>query len=385
MTSSRRRGHNEGSIYLRSDGRWHARLHLGYEGGRRIRKSYYGATRREVQEKLTAGMRNLQLGTPPLADERESLSRFLDRWLVDTVEPSVRPSTYRSYEMLVRLHVQPSIGRVPLSKVSPQHVQRMLNEARAGGLSARSVHHVRAVLRRALNQAVRWGLVARNAAALVDSPRVTRYEIRAVGPEDARGILEAVRGDRLEALVTVALAVGLRQGEALGLRWQDLDLEAGQLTVRHALQRIDGALTLVEPKTVQSRRTIPLPTVAVASLKAHRLRQLEDRMAAGTRWSDRNLVFSSSVGTALDGVNVTRRMQRLLLEAGLPRMRFHDLRHACASLLLVQGVHPRVVMETLGHSQISLTMNTYSHVVPSLQRDAADRMELLLRLDEAVR
>ena len=198
-------------------------------------------------------------------------------------------------------------------------------------------------------------------------------------PEQARAFLEAASGDRLEALYTVALAVGLRQGEALGLRWDDVDLEAGTLTVRHALQRVGGRLRLVEPKTRLSLRNIALPPMVVAALRAHRSRQLQERLWAGSRWQEHDYVFASTIGTPLDGTNVTHRLQAILLTAGLPRQRFHDLRHACASLLLALGVHPRVVMETLGHSQISLTMNTYGHVLPSLQRDAADRMDRLLR------
>jgi integrase len=199
-----------------------------------------------------------------------------------------------------------------------------------------------------------------------------------MSPEQARAFLDLVRGDRLEALYTVALAIGLRQGEALGLQWNDIDLDTGTLSVRHALQRIGGKLQLVEPKTRLSRRTIAMPPIVVTSLRAHRARQLQERLWAGSRWQEGNYVFASRIGTPLDGTNVTHGLQATLIAAGLPRQRFHDLRHACASLMLAQGVHPRVVMETLGHSQISLTMNTYSHVIPSLQREAADRMEEVL-------
>lgn len=208
--------------------------------------------------------------------------------------------------------------------------------------------------------------------------RVPRYELTPLDPAQARRLLDVIRGDRLEALYTVALAVGLRQGEALGLRWEDVDLDAGMMNVRHALQRVDGRLVLVEPKSHTSRRTIALPAGTVAALREHRRRQLEERVLAGRRWQDQDLTFTTTIGTPLDGTAVTKRFQRLLAYAGLPRQRFHDLRHACASLLLAQGVHPRVVMEVLGHSQISLTMNTYSHVIPALQREAADRMEALL-------
>lgn len=177
---------------------------------------------------------------------------------------------------------------------------------------------------------------------------------------------------------TIWTGVERRQGEALGLRWDDVDLDAGTLTIRKSLQRVDGELQLVEPKTAKSRRTVALPDVAVSALRAHRVRQIEERLLAGSRWNDTGLVFTTTIGTGLDGRNVTRQFQKLLEDARLPRQRFHDLRHTCASLLLAQGVHPRVVMETLGHSQVRLTMDTYSHVIPQLQREAAGRIDAIL-------
>jgi integrase len=235
------------------------------------------------------------------------------------------------------------------------------------------------VLRAALNQAVRWRMVHYNAAAMVSTPRVSRREVLALTPEEARRLLDAARGDRLEALYSVALALGLRQGEALGLQWSDIDLDTGTLRVRRASQRIPHQGTqLVETKTARSRRTLIMPPIVIRALHAHRARQAMERLAAGKRWTDLDLIFPSERGTLADGPNITHRFHKLLKRAELPPMRFHDLRHACASLLLVQGVHPRVVMETLGHSQISLTMNTYSHVLPVLQREAAEQMEAIL-------
>jgi integrase len=218
---------------------------------------------------------------------------------------------------------------------------------------------------------------------MVSTPRVTRREVPALTPASARILLDAARGDRLEALYSVALALGLRQGEALGLKWADINLETGVLRVRRASQRVPHEGTqLVETKTERSRRTLVMPQIVVNALCAHRGRQAVERLAAGERWVGLDLVFPSERGTLADGPNVTHRFHKLLKRAGMPAMRFHDLRHACASLLLVQGVHPRVVMETLGHSQISLTMNTYSHVLPALQRDAAEKMEAILGFDQ---
>jgi integrase len=196
--------------------------------------------------------------------------------------------------------------------------------------------------------------------------------------EEAKRLLAAAENDRLAALYSVALALGLRQGEALGLSWEDVDLTSRRLHVRHGLQRIAGELRLVEPKTRQSRRTIALPTVVIDALQHHKARQSQERLLAGTRWHETGLGFTSTIGTPIEVGNLRRQFWRVLEKAGLARMRFHDLRHSCASLLLVQGVPARVVMETLGHSNISITMDTYTHVLPELQRQAADAMDRAL-------
>jgi integrase len=231
----------------------------------------------------------------------------------------------------------------------------------------------------ALNEAVRWGLIARNAAALVDGPRVERFPIKPFTPEEARRLLEAVKGDRLEALYSVALTMGLRQGEALRLTWKDIDLGLGYVRISKQLQRIHGSPELVEPKTERSRRTLAMPPMIARALRDHCSRQELERRDAGKRWHDTGLVFTTPNGTPLDGTAVTKEFHRVLDRAGLPQRRFHNLRHSCATLLLVQGVSPRVVMDVLGHSQIGLTMNTYSHVIPDLRRDAAKRMQDLLQ------
>ena len=373
-----RRGQGEGSIYQRADGRWVGSVTIGYEDGKQKRKSFYGKTRKEVKEKLTTAVADQQRGLPVAFDERLTLGAFLDEWLEHSVKPSVRPSTYKSYSGLVRLHLKPVLGHHRLTKLEPQHVQRFMNRKLKSGLSPRTVDYCRAVLRRALNQALRWGHVPRNVATLVDPPRAKRPEIQPLTPDEAKALLDAVAGDRLEALYAVALAVGLRKGEALGLRWDDVDLEAGTLSVRKQLQRVDGKLQLVDLKTDRSRRTITLPSISVDALRRHRVRQLEERLVAGRRWSDSGLVFTTTIGTPIDARNLSRWFHEHRERAGIRRVRFHDLRHTCATLLLVQGVHPRVVMDILGHSQISLTLDTYSHVIPSLQAEAAEKMDALL-------
>jgi len=373
----RKRGQGEGSIYKRKDGRWVGAVNLGYQNGSLKRKYYYGETRAEVSGKLTTALNDLQKGIP-IVTERQTISEFLQSWLSDIAKPSIRPKTFKTYSYLVRIHIEPALGRRSLAKLSPQDVQRFLNDKLQSGLSPKTVRHIHATLRCALNVAEKWGLIPRNVATLVSTPRLQKKEVRTFTPEEARIFLEAIKGDRLEGLFSVALALGLRQGEALGLRWQDIDFDSRTLRVNVALQRIDKKFQLVEPKTERSRRVLPLPETVYSTLRAHRSRQLEEKLVAGPHWPETGLAFTTRLGTPLEPRNVVRKFHALLKKAGLPHYRFHDLRHACASLLLAQGVPARTVMDILGHSQISLTMNTYAHVMPAMKQDAVDLMESIL-------
>lgn len=379
--TTKRRGHNEGSIRQRADGTWEARVSL--PGGRR--KSCYGKTRKAAQDALRGALRDLDAGLD-LAAGRQTVGQFLTRWLADTVQPNRAPKTYASYAEIVRLHAVPALGHLPLATLQPQHVAALLRAKTEAGLSPRRVHHIRAVLRTALNQAMRWGLVGRNAAALTEAPRQAAAEVVPLSVADARAVLavaegdpaSGVPGDRLAALFRVALTLGLRQGEVLGLRWRDVDLDGGRLHVRHALQRIDGALILKEPKTEKSRRTLRLPASLLAALRAHRVRQLEERLLAGDRWRDTGHVFASTIGTPLDPRNVIRAWHRLLAQANVTRRPFHTCRHTAASLLLAEGVPLKIVQEVLGHSLLSTTADTYAHLTPAAFQEAADAMERAL-------
>ena len=376
-----KRGQNEGSIYKRGDGRWVGVVNLGYRRGRRNRKSFYGATRRDVQEKLTKALRDQQQGLP-VAPEKMSLSVFMDRWLETAIKRRVRPRTYSSYEQIARTHIVPTLGSIALTKLRPDNLQSFLNSKLEEGLSPRTVQYIHRILHMALKQAVDWDYLPRNVAGLIKPPSARSKPVEPLTPLQAAAFLVAAKGERLEALYSVAIAIGLRQGEALGLRWHDVNLEDATITVRVALQRVGGKLQLVEPKSSFSNRTIALPNFALSTLRLHRARQLQERLVAGRRWKENELVFTTAVGTPIDPRNLVRHFKRVLEKAGLPDKRFHDLRHTTASLLLAQGVHPRTAMEILGHSQISLTMNTYSHVSPELQREAADQMDAVLGLSK---
>ena len=370
----RTRGNNEGGIWRRKDGRWEARISLGWENGKRRSKSYTGKTRAEVQAKLLAGLHDKEHGLP-ITEQGQTVGQYLARWLEDSVRPNQRPGTYERYSTLVRLRLIPSLGKIKLDKLTPQHVQAML-----AGMTPSMARYARTVLRAALSRAMKWGLVVRNAAALAEPPRSPRREMRYLAPDQAKALLAAAAGHKDEALFVTALMCGLRRGELLGLRWQDVDLDGGRLHVRHALHRVrvpggpPSTLQLDEVKTEKSRRTIaPLPAQVMAALRAHKARQAETSgVPLPTAY-----VFTTINGGRVDATTLAYHYQRLLKKAGLPHFRFHDLRHSCASILLAKGVPPKVIQEMLGHSQISTTMNVYAHVMPNLRQEAADAMDAM--------
>lgn len=371
------RGKGEGSIYQRPDGRWVAQVDLGIKGGKRRRKYIYGKTRKAVADRLVVALRDQQQGLL-IGTEGQSVGQFLEHWLESSAKPAVRPSTYRSYAMHVRLHLKPAFGSIKLTKLAPQHIQAFMNDRLNEGLSPNTVLRIRSTLRRALNQGMKWGLIARNPATLVDPPKAERHEVEPMTPEEARRFLEGIKGHRFEALYLIALGVGLRQGEILAIRWADLDLGAGTLSVRNSIQRVNGKLKLVPPKGHHAVRALALPPTVVDRLRERRTIQRRERLLAGGMWVDEGFVFTNRWGGPLDGTNIYHQFQNLLAACGLPRRRFHDLRHSCASFLLAQGIPPRVVMAQLGHSQISLTMDTYSHVLPAVQREAAEQIDQFL-------
>ncbi len=374
--ATKKRGQNEGTIFQRADGTWVSRISLGYDTvkGTRRQKAFYGKTQEEVRKKLTEALRGNDLGVN-IAPAKQTVATFLNAWLETVAKPRVRIKTYRSYEQIIRNHLIPGLGRHELQKLTPQLVQAFLNAKAETGLS---VEHLRRVLRTALTQAVKWDYVQRNVATLVSSQKQKKHEFHYLDQDQARKFIKAVNGHRLEALFTVALSVGLRLSEALGLRWDDIDLEEGTLRVRVQLQRSKGKVEFVEPKTERAKRTIPLPNFAITVLKRHKAIQAQERLMIADKWKDYNLVFTSSIGTPVEERNIRRTLTALLETNKLPTLRFHDLRHSCATLLLSQGTDVRTIMETLGHSQIALTLNTYSHVVPSLQKEAATKMDEML-------
>lgn len=301
-----------------------------------------------------------------------TVGEYLDRWLRDSVQGSVRRSTFESYRRQAGRYITPAIGRARLKALTPAHVQGLYREMQDHGLSARTVEYTHAVLHRALKQAVQWNMVPRNVCDAVDVPQVRRKEMHPLTPEQARRFLEAAHGERLEALYAVAVHAGLRPGELLALKWEDVDLDGGTLHVHRALS--NGEFTA--PKTKRSRRRIDLSAGSAAALKKHRKAQLEERVKRGTLWQDHGLVFPSSVGTPLSHRNVVRSFKAVLKRAGLPAtIRLYDLRHTCATLLLCRNVHPKYVQELLGHASIAQTLDTYSHILPGMDGGIGDAID----------
>lgn len=391
-----RRGNSEGSIYQRKDGRWVAVIDLGWQDGKRRRRSIYGKTRKEVQKKLTRGLNAREQGLP-FTPERLAVEEFLTTWLKHQEPPARKPKTYTAYENHIRIHLVPALGKVRLAKLQVDHVREFMRNKATAGYTPKSIGHFRNTLRTALNSAVEDGILYRNVAALAKPPRIERPTLRVFSKEESLRFLEVVKGHRLEALFRVALSLGMREGEALGLRWEDVDLDGGKLQIVHTLQRVKrpgekkSKLELLSPKTDGSRRTIALPQVLIAPLLAHRARQQEERQACGEAWRETGMVFTTSVGTMLDQRSLLRYFYAILNTRDpadpepdpekkrklLPRLRFHDLRHSAATLLLAQGVHPRYIMELLGHSSISVTMNLYGHVLDDMKRETARQIDAI--------
>lgn len=388
----KRRGHGEGAIYQReSDGMWCTSIDLGIVNGKRKRRVIYGKTRREVAEKLKAAQRDQSLGMK-LDVERQTLGQFLDYWLEQIIKIRARPTTYARYHNIIAHHLKPHLGHIRLDKLAPEEVQAMFGAlrtkpgGRAGSTprppSAKTVQNIRIVLRAALNQALKWGKVTRNVATLVDPPRVEKFKIAPLTREQAQQLLDSVRGERLEVLYRLALSLGLRKGEVLALRWADLDFARHTLRVAGSVQVVDRRPQIVSPKTAASVRTLPLPAVLAQALLRHR-EQLElERAANSADWNKLGLVFPATNGNLIWPRNLNVAFKRVLRRAGLPETtRFHDLRHSCATLLIQQGVHLRVVMEILGHSSITITADTYAHVLPETQRDAISQLDALFPED----
>jgi integrase len=400
---SGRRGHKrangEGTIYQRKDGRWEGAAFVLTTAGTYRRARVYASTRDDARKKLTRLIQQSDQGIP-VASATWTIAEYLNYWLNIVVLNERRPKTYQGYEGVVRLHLIPGIGKKRLAKLTAQDVRIFLTRIRqecqcckhgwdaqrdtplccARGqccdsrLSARMVQSIHAVLRNALESAVREEIIPRNVAKLVPVP-APKYRVnRGLTAQQAKATLQAASGHRLAALYVLALYLGLRRGELLGLRWEDVELDEAKLEVVQTLQRVGGALRLVPPKTEDSARTIPLPPPCVQALREHQQRQAAERQHAWPDWEDRCLVFPSRRGTPMEPDNLRRSWGEIRHAAGLGAVRFHDLRHTCVTLLLDLRVPPHVVREIVGHSDIDVTMTIYAHVSLEEKRKALGKL-----------
>ena len=342
------------------------------------RKYVYGRKYGEVQKKLAEAMGDVARGIV-FDDKNLTVGEYLDRFLEDVQRGSVRESTYSRDKYLLANHVKPALGRVKLRNLSAMHLQRLYRDRLDAGLSPATVQKMHHVVHKALSQAVRWDLIARNPADAVKAPSPATEEMRPLSADEVRRLLDTAKGDRLEALYVLAIHPGMRRGELLGLKWSDVDLEGGTVSVRRTLTRTDNGkgVALGDPKTKRSRRTVRLTREATEALRQHLARQLQQIEEAGDHYRDEGLVFATEAGTLINPSNLRQRsFAPLLTRAGLlPSVRFHDLRHTTATLLLSRGVHPKFVQELLGHASVAITLDTYSHGVPGMGDQTAAAME----------
>jgi len=382
VTTKRRAAGEGGRAYQRKDGRWQANYSISSTSGKRLRRSVYGLTQAEVVAKLKQAIAAVDNGTASSAG-RETVAEYLAGWL-ERKAPSVRPRTADSYRLIVQHHLIPAWGRLQLRKLAPENVERLYADLRRRGYSSKSIANVHGLAHEAFQQAARWRRIPLNPVDLVDPPRVERREMQALTPEQARAVLAAVAGDPLEALYRLALSSGIRQGELLALRWGAVDLVAGTVRIVATLeQRRNHAPVIAEPKTASSRRKIDLGETTVEALRKHRTAEIEGALAAGRSYKLDGFVFSRPDGRPLSESIVRKSWLRIRTQVGAENVRFHDLRHSCASLHLTMGVHPKLVQELLGHADIAITLRTYSHVLPGMHRQAARAMDELLAGESA--
>ncbi|WP_406170074.1 tyrosine-type recombinase/integrase [Streptomyces sp. NBC_00996] len=403
------RANGEGTIYQRKDGRWEAAGYLLATDGTRKRVRVYGSTRREAADKLTEKMAASNSGHP-VPSAQGSVGAYLTYWLDAVAVHHLRENTHTRYTTCVNRYVIPGLGKKKLTKLTAKDIRTWLNQLRTTcqcctrGIDARrdqprccaagqcchkllsplTLTYIHSVLKSALEHAVREEEIPRNVARNVrtGTPRPRRFE--PLTTDEARQLLTAAQGHRLHALFELALHTGLRKGELLGLRWEDLDLDAGTAAIRRTLQRTGtGGLTTLPTKTRASERRIALPTRCVQSLKLHHEQQERERESAGSTWQHDGHVFTTAQGRPIDPTNLTRAFITLLRKAGLRRIRFHDDRHSTATLLLEQGVELVVIKELLGHAHIGVTATVYAHVRLRLQRDAIDTLSTALGSPES--
>lgn len=379
-----------GHLRKRNKNSWSIVLDAGRDPTTGRRKQQWVSvkgTRKEAERKLMEMIHQVETGAF-VKPTRLTFGAFLQGWYRDYVSTHLRSGTAEGYEGIIRVHLLPNLGHVPLSRLQPSHLQAYYANALAsgrrdrktGGLSAKTVLQHHSVIRRALNHAVRWGLVIRNVAQAVDPPRPEYREMRSLDSDGVDLFLQAARDTVYHPLFHLDIYTGLSRSELLGLRWKDVDLMMSSLSVVQVLHRLSGGrLVFEEPKAVRRRRAIALTPTSVVALREHRARVKQEKEVLGVPLKPEALVFAHPNGSPMLPSTVSHAFTRIARKAGLQGLRLHDLRHTHASLMLRQGVHPKIIQERLGHATISTTMDIYSHVLPGMQQEAAKKFDEGLR------
>lgn len=426
----------KGHIRQRGKSSWSIVLDLGRDAGGKRRQKWHTVhgTKRDAQREIAHLLHSLHTGTY-VEPSRTTVGEYFTRWLEGYAKVNVAPKTFERYEEIVKLHLTPALGAHALAKLQPLHIQGFYSAALQNGrkkpgphktddavptptrhvrpskehgeatdphsepggagepgsvdprekrgLSPQTVLHFHRVLREALQQAVRWQLLARNPADAVEPPRPGRRELRTLNEHESARLLEATRGTQLFVPIMIAITTGMRRGEILALRWGDVDFAAGSVAVRQSLEQTRGGLAFKRPKTQSGNRLIPLPRLAVDALRAHKVEQAKERLLLGPAYQNHDLVCATPDGRPWSPGLLTNQFLAHARRADLAGLRFHDLRHSHATQLLGYGIHPKIVSERLGHATIGITLDVYSHVLPSMQAEAALKvgagLELALR------
>jgi integrase len=380
MPRTRKRRHRasgEGTIFQRKDARWVAQTaplpHLNGE-----RKAFYGKTSQEAREKRAAYLATLPRQAN-LSSQNWTLDEWMDYWLENVVRRNRRAITHRNYEVVITNHIVPLLGHLRLRELTLPHIENWLAELHtAHHLSSQSIRNVYAVLRAALNHAVKSDLVIRNVATLADMPRSDTHKARHLTPVESRALLRAVKGDRLEALFVLCLSLGLRRGEVLGLTWDDVDLDKGIVHIQHTRYPVRGADIIENPKTRASQRHQGLPSVTRQSLRTHRARQQQERLRLGAKWRGQNYVFTNIRGAPMSTNMFRYHLDKAVKRAGIESLHIHGLRHTAVSLMIRQKVDIKVISEAIGHTNIATTLDIYGHVYDEQRREMAEAMDAIL-------
>ena len=364
---AKKRARGEGTVYKRGDGLWVAQVTL--PNGKR--KAKYSRTQAVVKDWLLEQRRQITDGVF-VDDKKITFGNFLDQWFNDIAIPRLKPSTITTHSSVIKNHIMPAIGDIRLSHLSPAHLQSLYSQKLKEGLSNRTVKYIHTIIHQTLDQALKWGLVARNVSDAVDAPKPDKSSVEPLTQAQVQRLLEALKDDRLYAFYVVSLGCGLRRGEALALTWDAVDLEDGTLYVQQIIQHIIGqGLVISEPKSEKSRRVVVMPDFVKEALKIHK----------GNQVVESEYVFHTSVGTPFYPRNIVRHFKKILDKAGLPgHIRLHDLRHTFVSFMLSQNVPPKDVQEIAGHASFKTTMDIYGHLMPGAQREAAKKMDKLFEV-----